>query len=56
MRLNHAAYWVSLADDEPLAERPDAPASVTVRVPRRNLLTPSSLRALVAGNPGPGEQ
>lgn len=53
MRLHHAAYWVSLADREPLADDPEAPATTTVRVPRRHLLTPSSLRALVAGEPEP---
>jgi hypothetical protein len=56
MRLHHAAYWVSLAGEEPFADGPDAPASVTVQVPRRNLLTPSSLRALVAGDPDLGER
>lgn len=56
MRLHHAAYWVSLADQDPLADGPDRPASVTVRVPRHNLLTPSALRALVAGHPRPGER
>jgi hypothetical protein len=56
MRLHHAAYWVSLADQELLADGPGAPASVAVRVPRRNLLTPTTLRALVAGEPEAGEQ
>lgn len=50
MKLQHAAYWVSLADREPLSESQGTSAKVTVRVPRRNLLTPWSLRALVAGN------
>jgi Domain of unknown function (DUF4365) len=49
MRMSHAAYWISLAD------RPVQPASereaktVVVRVPRSNLLTPETLKALVAG-------
>ena len=55
MRLQHAAYWVSLAD-APLVEGPDAPESVTVPVPRHNLVTPSTLRALVAGDADPGER
>ena len=55
-RLHHAGYWVSLADQEPLADVPGTPASVAIRVPRRNLLTPTTLRALVAGEPNAGEQ
>jgi hypothetical protein len=52
MRLHHAAYWTSLVDREPIVDGPEAPATVTVRVPRRNLLTPGSLVALVAGDEG----
>jgi hypothetical protein len=54
IRPHHAAYWVSLADQEPLADDPGTPASVAVRVPRRNLLTPDVLRGLVAGDLEPG--
>ena len=56
MRLRHAAYWVSLADRAPLADVPETPASVMVQVPHRNLLTPETLRALVAGDLEPGGQ
>jgi hypothetical protein len=41
-------------DQEPLADDPGTPASVAVRVPRRNLLTPDVLRGLVAGDLEPG--
>jgi hypothetical protein len=43
-------------DQEPLADDPGTPASVAVRVPRRNLLTPDVLRGLVAGDLEPGER
>jgi hypothetical protein len=56
MKLQHAAYWVSLADREPLSQGQGMPATTTVRVPQRNLLTPQSLRALVAGDVERGEQ
>lgn len=55
MRLQHAAYWLSLAEQELMTDAPDAPATTTVRVPTRNLLTPDSLQALVAGEVEPGE-
>lgn len=47
MRLGHAAYWVSLADQRPIPSGPEAPQTVTVSVPTRNLLTPVTLIALV---------
>lgn len=55
MRLHHAAYWASLVDEQPIPDGADAPATVAVRVPKRNLLTPASLVALVAGK-GLGEE
>lgn len=48
MRLGHAAYWVSLADQQPILDGPEAPQTVTVSVPARNLLTPQALVALVS--------
>lgn len=50
MKLHHAAYWVSLATHDPVPSEPGAPASVAVRVPRKNLLTPDTLVALVASD------
>jgi hypothetical protein len=48
MILSHAAYWLSLADS---AERPlNGTGTVLVRVPKRNLLTVSTLAALVRGD------
>jgi hypothetical protein len=46
MRLGHAAYWVSLADCDPIA---GDMATTLVTVPRRNLLTAASLVELVTG-------
>ncbi|GGL15213.1 DUF4365 domain-containing protein [Mangrovihabitans endophyticus] len=48
MELRRAAYWVSLAAERTPASTP-GPA-VLVRVPRCNLLNPSRLLALVAGD------
>jgi Domain of unknown function (DUF4365) len=50
MRLGHAAYWLSLADRALLPSGPGDAGSTVVSVPRRNLLTPETLTALVAGN------
>jgi len=49
LRLRHSSYWVSLADQAPL----DAAVqrSVTVRVPKRNLLTVAAMRALMSPRP-----
>lgn len=55
MRLQHAAYWMTLAEQELFTDAPDTPATTTVRVPMRNLLTPESLRALVSGEAELGE-
>ncbi|GIH20682.1 DUF4365 domain-containing protein [Rugosimonospora africana] len=52
MRLNHCGYWASL-HDRPLVD-PAVQRSVTVHVPRRNLLTVSGLRALL--HPVPVQQ
>ena len=54
MKLHHAAYWVSLATQEPVPDESGAPASVAVQVPRKNLVTPEALIALVAGDDGLG--
>jgi hypothetical protein len=43
--LRHAAYWVCLHDEEPLADRP-ATSTYTVSVPRANLLDVGSLHGL----------
>lgn len=49
LRLSHAAYWLSLRDEAPdLALNNDS--TRTVLVPRANLLTPATLRALVDGD------
>lgn len=45
MRLRYCGYWTSLRD-QPLID-PDAQQKVTVRVPKKNLLTVSGLRALL---------
>ncbi|MEU5850429.1 DUF4365 domain-containing protein [Saccharopolyspora shandongensis] len=45
LRLNHAAYWVSLASQQKIAE-PQCRSKLTVSVPRTNLLTVDSLRKL----------
>ncbi|HEX5542357.1 MAG TPA: DUF4365 domain-containing protein [Micromonospora sp.] len=50
MRLGHAAYWVSLADESPMSVGPGEPKTLTVSVPRGNLLTPQTLLALVRGD------
>jgi hypothetical protein len=44
--LSHAAYWLSLADQDRI-ESPRCKGTVTVRVPKENLLTVNSLRALL---------
>jgi len=51
LRLSHAAYWRSLADEPKI---PDASANrkVTVTVPRQNLLTSESLISLCHGSAG----
>lgn len=49
MRLSHAAYWASFADRDLQPTDVGDAQTVRVSVPRRNLLTPSSLRNLLAG-------
>jgi hypothetical protein len=49
MSLGHAAYWVSLADQEPYPRAGEDSQTVLVPVPQRNLLTPATLKALVRG-------
>ncbi|WP_176993673.1 DUF4365 domain-containing protein [Nonomuraea jiangxiensis] len=44
--LSHAAYWLSLAD-RVRVENPQCNGTITVRVPKRNLLTVKSLRGLL---------
>jgi hypothetical protein len=48
LRLNHAAYWVSLADRQKVPN-PGARQYVTIAVPRQNLLTVDSLNGLFTG-------
>jgi hypothetical protein len=50
MKLGVAAYWLSLADREILPTGADHPESVVVDVPRRNLLTVTTLGRLLAGD------
>jgi hypothetical protein len=47
MILSHAAYWLSLADQPPTDT--DGSETVSVQVPRSNLLTVETLTALVHG-------
>lgn len=49
LRLRHCGYWVSLADRSPID--PGQQKTVTVQVPKRNVLTVPALRALVAPVP-----
>jgi len=50
MRLGHAAYWTSLRD-EPIRPPSDARGkSVVVAVPKQNILTADTLKALVRGD------
>ena len=48
--LRHAAYWMSLADEETRPEGPTDPQTVTVAVPKCNVLTVARLKALVQGD------
>lgn len=45
MRLSHCGYWVSLLD-EPVVD-PSTRRTITVRVPKCNVLTPTALRSLL---------
>jgi Domain of unknown function (DUF4365) len=49
LRLRHSGYWVSLADRAPI--NPAKQQNVTVYVPRSNLLTVATLRALMSPIP-----
>jgi hypothetical protein len=52
LRLHHAGYWASFADRELVA----GASTITVDVPRRNLLTAAALRGLMPAElavPGP---
>ncbi|MGB7602746.1 MAG: DUF4365 domain-containing protein, partial [Candidatus Sulfotelmatobacter sp.] len=49
LRLRTAAYWLSLKNEVPNSKLKND-SSKTVRVPQRNLLTPTTIRALVEGN------
>ena len=49
LMLNHAAYWLSLRNEEPDEElKPDS--TRTVLVPATHLLTVTTIRALVEGD------
>ena len=48
LRLKHAAYWLSLRDQVP-DESLNKTSKKTVLVPATNLLTSSTIRALVSG-------
>lgn len=55
MCLSHAAYWVSLVEHEPVLALGTGPKTRTVLVPKRNLLSPATLRSLVRDElPGGG--
>jgi hypothetical protein len=47
MRLATAGYWLSLADRDLIPEGPDEAKSVSVLVPKRNLLSVKALTALL---------
>lgn len=49
MQLSRAAYWLSLEDQEPRLVGHGQQETVTVRVPRQNLLTVESLGRLLVG-------
>lgn len=49
LQLRHCGYWSSLADELPVDA--DEQKTITVRVPKRNMLTVSSLRGLLTGVP-----
>ena len=49
LQLKHAAYWLSLRDEQPVKKR-DPHSTKTVLVPATNLLTTETIRALVEGN------
>jgi hypothetical protein len=49
LSLRHAGYWLSLTDQDALPVNAEEAKTVVVSVPRRNLLTPQSLKALVFG-------
>jgi hypothetical protein len=49
LRLRHCGYWVSLADRVPIVAQQQR--TITVRVPKRNVLTVSALRALMTPVP-----
>ncbi|WP_018349617.1 DUF4365 domain-containing protein [Longispora albida] len=50
MELARAAYWVSLADREPIPLGDQAPATVSVTVYQRNRLTVNTLTSLMSGD------
>lgn len=49
LKLSHAAYWLSLRDEMPDPTL-DRNSTRTVLIPERNLLTPTTLHALIDGN------
>lgn len=49
LRLYHSGYWASLADQAPIDIRQQQ--SITVHVPKRNLLTVEALRGLIGAIP-----
>jgi hypothetical protein len=50
LELRHRAYWMTLADRQIVPDGTEDSKTVTVLVPKRNLLTMDSLRALVGGD------
>ena len=51
MQLGTAAYWLSLADMDVIPDEADDAKSVNVLVPKSNLLSVTTLTALVVGEP-----
>jgi hypothetical protein len=49
MKLSHAAYWTCLANHGLQPEGTGAARTVTVSIPKRNLLTLATLKELVRG-------
>jgi hypothetical protein len=50
MTLGTAGYWLAMAGFPLNVAETGEPKSVVLEVPRKNLLTPDTLRALVSGD------
>ncbi|MFI5932551.1 DUF4365 domain-containing protein [Actinoplanes sp. NPDC051494] len=50
MRLGTAGYWLSMADFPPVSGDAGGVGSIVLEVPTMNLLTPTTLRALLIGD------